>query len=109
MTTKRIVERHIARQDIEAAVDHYFAEAGEAVALGFVEALETAYRLIANHPAAGSARYALELNLPDLRVWRLRRYPYLIFYVERASVVEVWRVLHGHSDIPAWMRDAEDA
>ena len=43
MTAKTIVERWLARRDIEAAIDHYFSKAGEAVALGFVEALETAY------------------------------------------------------------------
>ena len=108
MTAKTIVERWLARRDIEAAIDHYFGEAGEAVALGFVEALETAYRFIADHPAAGSARYAFELNLPDVRCWRLRRFPYLVFYVERGNVVEVWRVLHSHSDLPAWMQDPEN-
>jgi len=107
MNTKRIVERRLARRDIEAAVDHYFTEAGDVVALHFVEALETAYRFIADHPATGSARNAFELDLPELPCWRLQRFPFLVFYVERAGVVDVWRGLHGHSDIPAWMRDAD--
>ncbi|ENO88947.1 plasmid stabilization system [Thauera aminoaromatica S2] len=36
------------------------------------------------------------------------RYPYLVFYVERADHIDVWRVLHGERDIPAWMQ-APDA
>ena len=32
------------------------------------------------------------------------RYPHLVFYVDRGSHVDVWRVLHGERDIPAWMQ-----
>ena len=59
----------------------------------------------ARHPATGSARYALELNLPGLRSWPLKHYPYLVFYVERADHIDVWRVLHSQRDIPAWLLD----
>jgi len=37
----------------------------------------------------------------------LPRYPYLVFYVEHADHIDVWRVLHGQRDIPAWMREPE--
>ena len=62
---------------------------------------------LGRHPATGSPRYAHELNLPGLRSWPLTRYPYLIFYVERPDHVDVWRVLQGQRDIPAWMQDPE--
>lgn len=51
----------------------------------------------------GSPRHAHQLDLPGLRVWQLTPYPYLVFYVERPGHIDVWRVLHGRSDIPAWM------
>ena len=54
----------------------------------------------------GSNRYAHELNLPGLKFWPLTRYPYLVFYVERPDRIDVWRVLHGQRDIPAWMQEA---
>ena len=54
----------------------------------------------------GSPRDAHELGLPGLRSWALKRYPYLVFYVERTDHVDVWRVLHEDRDIPAWMRDS---
>ncbi|MGE3293173.1 MAG: type II toxin-antitoxin system RelE/ParE family toxin [Geminicoccaceae bacterium] len=41
--------------------------------------------------------------MPGLQSWALRRYPYLVFYVERESMIDVWRVLHAARDIPAWM------
>jgi toxin ParE1/3/4 len=105
MTAKPIVPREQARRDIEAAIDYYVDQAGDEVALGFVDALESAYHLIAARPAAGSPFYGHELGLPGLRHRRLKRYPYLIFYVERADHVDVWRVLHAERDIPARMRD----
>jgi toxin ParE1/3/4 len=105
---KPVILRERARRDIDEAVDHYLAEAGERVALGFIDALERAFRHIARHPATGSPRYGHELDLPGLRSWPLKRYPYLIFYVERDDHVDVWRVLHGQRDIPAWMHAPED-
>jgi toxin ParE1/3/4 len=76
-------------------------------ALGFIDALEQAYRHIGGHPDTGSSRYAGELNLPGLRFWRLKKYPHLVFYVERSSHIDVWRVLHGMRDIPSWMQDPD--
>jgi toxin ParE1/3/4 len=39
---------------------------------------------------------------------RVQRYPYLVFYVERDDHIDVWRVLHGQRDIPAWLGKAID-
>jgi toxin ParE1/3/4 len=108
VTQKRLVPRERAVQDAEEAVDHYLTEAGEGVALGFIDALEHAYRHVARYPATGSPRYAHELDLPDLRCWPLRRYPFLVFYVEHSDHVDVWRVLHGKRDIPSWMLEPAD-
>lgn len=107
MSKKPVLPRELARQDVEATVDHYHREAGPDVALGFVEALRGAYRMIADHPAAGSPRYAHELALPGLRSRMLKRHPYLVFYVERDDYIDVWRVLHTHRDIPASMHEPE--
>lgn len=82
------------------AIDHYRDEAGSAVALEFVDALEKAFAFIASQPHAGSPRYGHELDLPGLRHWPVRAFPWLIFYVPHDSHVDVWRVLHAHGDIP---------
>ena len=81
------------------------AEDAEAAALGFIDALEQAYAHIGRHPATGSPRCAHELNLAGMRFWPLTRYPYLVFHVERSDPVDVWRVLQGQRDIPAWMQE----
>lgn len=75
------------------------------MALGYVEDLQNAYKLIASHPASGSLRYAYEIELPGLRSVQLKRYPYLIFYLEQPDHIDVWRVLHAKRDIPAWLQN----
>lgn len=92
-----------ARQDIDEALNYYVAEAGDDVALQFIDALEAAYRHLSEHPASGSLRYAYELDLPSLRMWPLQGFPWLIFYRDTGQQVDVWRVLHGNRDIPTWM------
>jgi toxin ParE1/3/4 len=102
---KSVVPRELANRDVEAAVDHYLDEGAPQAALGFIDALERAYDDIGRHPAAGSPRYAHELNLPGLRFRPLKRYPYLIFYIERDDYIDLWRVLHLRRDIPARMAE----
>ena len=104
MAATPVLLREQARRDVEQAIGYYLDEAGETVALGFVDALQAAYRAIAEGPATGSPRYAVELDLPGLRSIALRGYPYLVFYMEAEGPVQVWRVLHAHRDIPAAMR-----
>nr|GLK21621.1 plasmid stabilization protein [Microbacterium terregens] len=108
MTAKRVVPREKAHRDVEKAIDHYAREAGQDVALSFVNALEAAYRAIAKQPRVGSPRYAHELGLPGLRHRRLARFPWLIFYIERDEHIDVWRVLHAHRDIPGWLEKPDD-
>ena len=108
MRAKPVVPREQAKQDVEDAVACYLGEDAESAALGFIDALEKAYAHIGRHPSTGSPRYAHELNLPGLRSWPLARYPYLVFYVERPDHIDVWRVLHGQRDIPAWMQEPEN-
>jgi toxin ParE1/3/4 len=106
---KPVVPREQANRDVDEAIAHVLGEDAGPAALGFVDALERAYTDIGRHPGTGSPRYAHELNLPGLRAWPLTRYRHLVFYVERPDHVDVWRVLHGQRDIPAWMQDPENS
>lgn len=93
--------------DVNDAVAYYFGAGAEEAALGFIDALARAYVHIGRHSGTGSPRYAHALGLPGLRAWPVAGYPYLIFYVERAEGVDVWRVLHTSRDIPAWMHEPD--
>lgn len=107
MKAKVIIPRAQASRDVDEALVYYLSQAGQTAALGFIDASEKAYGHIARHPATGSTRHAHELKLPGLRAWSLTRYPYLVFYIEHPTYIDVWRVLHARHDIPAWMREPE--
>ncbi len=107
MRARPVVPRELAIRDVDEAIEYYLSEGGAEAALGFIDALEQAYDHIRRHAATGSPRYGHELNLPGLRSWRLKRYPHLVFYVERSDYIDVWRVLHGRRDIAAGMREPE--
>jgi toxin ParE1/3/4 len=97
--TKKLVRRAIADADVLTALDYYFTNAPE-YALDFIDDLERAYQHIEQYPASGSPRYVIELELAELRAWKCHKYPYVIFYAERAEQIEVWRVLHEKQDLP---------
>jgi len=103
--TKPVIPRTSAERDVDQAISHYLEQGSERAALGFIDALEQAYTHLSRQPASGSLRYAQELDIPGLRSWPLRRFPYLVFYLERDDHVDVWRVLHGRRDIPEWLRE----
>ena len=105
MTAKPAVLRPAAVLDVEDATAYYVQEGGSALAMRWIDALESALRHISSRPATGSPRYATVLDLPGLRFWAVTRFPYLIFYLEREDHIDVWRVLHGQKNIPAWLTE----
>lgn len=98
---KTVVRRAVADQDAAKAFEFYQQEAGDDVALRFVDVLEAAVQAIGRRPQAGSPLYAGLLNVPGLRSRRLNGFPFLVFYVEREDCVELWRILHERRDITA--------
>jgi toxin ParE1/3/4 len=104
---KPVIPRERATRDVQDTVDYYRSENAPEAALGFIDSLQEAYNLISRHPDAGSTRYAGELNLPGLRFCPLKKYPHLVFYLVQRDHVDVWRVLHGERDIPAWMQEPD--
>lgn len=105
MKHKPVIPRAAAQRDVEEAIDYYLTEASALTAGDFVDALEQSFTQIARHPTTGSPRYSVELDLPGLRAWPLKRFPFLVFYVELPNHIDVWRVLHGQRDIPAWLSE----
>ncbi|MCD9624191.1 type II toxin-antitoxin system RelE/ParE family toxin [Rhabdothermincola salaria] len=95
--------RAVAARDIEEAVAYYRDEAGPDIALVFVGAIETAIADLCDKPSMGSLRFAFELDIPDLRKWPVRGFPYLVFYVPYSDRIDIWRVLHARHDILAFL------
>ena len=99
--------RSLAASDIDAIFDNLITEAGSTAVFRFVDALEASLRHTAAAPGSGSLKFGYELGIPELRAWRLRRQPYVAFYVPFDDRIDVWRVLHERRDIPASF-DAHD-
>lgn len=107
MTSRPVVPRALARQDIEEAITYYLAEGGSELAQRFIDAIQQGFQRISQNPGIGSPRYAYELGLEGLRAWQLRRFPMVIFYLAREDAIDVWRILHAQRDIPSWMTEPE--
>ncbi len=105
MTGKPVLARPLARRDISDAINHYASEAGPEVASAFIDAFEAAYAAISRRPATGSPRHGSALDLRGLRSRPLKRFPYLVFYVEQPGHIDVWRVLHFTRDATGLLRD----
>lgn len=99
--------RRLAADDIEAAAEYLIAEADPDVAIRFIAAVEHALRRIGRHPHTGSLRFSYELDIPDLRALPLTGFPYVVFYVEGAREIAVWRILHQRRDMPSTLTDED--
>jgi len=107
VTPRPVQFRDLASADLESAVDYYLREAGRDIARRFVDAVERTAQRASKNPQLGTLRFAYELGVPGLRALPIARHPYLMFYVERDSLVDVWRLLHTSRDIPATLQDTE--
>ena len=107
MAAKPVQFRELATFDLESASGYYLAETDVATAIRFVDAVEATARRIGRNPRLGSLRFAYELAVPDLRAVAVGRFPYLLFYLERETSVDVWRLLHTSRDIPASLREPD--
>jgi len=97
--------RTVAAADIDSAIAHYRETAGPDVAVRFVDEFENAISLLIRYPLTGSLRFAYELEIPELRSWSLKKFPYMIFYVPNDEHLDIWRVLHARRDVPTFLHD----
>lgn len=105
--TAKVTLRRLAIDDADAAFDHLLEQAPPGTAANFIDSLEHALGHLSQYPLTGSLRFAFELDIPELRSWPLKRFPYLVFYVGNDDHVDVWRILHAHRDIPAFIGDGD--
>jgi toxin ParE1/3/4 len=101
------VRKQAGHRDLEIATDYYDIEGGPDIADRFLDAVQETHDRISRHPRAGSLRYGRDIGIAGLRSRPAPRFPYLIFYIETRNHIEVSRVLHSHSDIPARLREGK--
>lgn len=107
MADKPIRLRTLASADLEDAAIYYRDNADEQTALGFLDEVQAAVKLISSGPGIGTLRYSYDLDIPGLRAFPIRRFDHAVFYVEDDDVVDVWRILHTRRDIPATFEPPE--
>lgn len=90
-----------AEADLLRTHAYYLKESGADLADRFTMAIEDALEHVCHHPGTGSTRYANTTGLNGLRFWLVSHFPYAVFYIERDQLIEIVRVLHQSSDIPA--------
>lgn len=90
--------------DFRSTVLWYRETAGSDLAERFARAVEAAASDISMFPALDSTRYAEYLRIPSLRSRAVADFPYLVFYIERESHIEIWRLLHTDRDVPELLR-----
>ena len=93
---------------MEDAADYYYGKGGEALELRSIGAIDETFGLIADKPDIGSPRYAETLQRSGLCCFRVKRFPYLVFYIEHPDRIDMLRILHQRRDIPAIFQNDSD-
>lgn len=101
--------RPLAEDDLVEQTAFYRVEAGEEVAERFFDTAIDSLRTIEQMPGAGSLRLGELCDIPGLRTFRIPRFPYGWFYLERDDHVDVVRLLSYARDIPALLTGVDDA
>jgi toxin ParE1/3/4 len=98
---KPAILRPQARRDRELEVRYYRKEAGNKVAVRLVCASNAALDQLELEPAMGSPVLGKTLGIPELRIWRLAKFPLLWFYFERDDHLDIVRLLGERQAVAA--------
>jgi toxin ParE1/3/4 len=105
MIGKRLLLHPRASRDLHEISQYYQDEGGTLPLEALRSEVTRALRHISRAPGTGSPRYRPLLQVTDLRLWRLTKFPHLVFYLDRESSVHVVRVIHERRDIPRRFRE----
>jgi toxin ParE1/3/4 len=86
-----------AAAELESAFDWYLAR-DERVASAFLDEVSRAIEMIAQAPERWP------LGMADVRKFVLRRFPFLIFYRDLPSMIQILAVAHGRRRPGYWRR-----
>ncbi len=98
---KAALLRDKARQDLRHQLAYYRREASEKVALQLRTVAESSLRFLEQNPGLGSPTLGKELDIENLRAWRLTGFPLLWLYIEHPSHLDFVRLLGQQQDVLA--------
>ena len=105
---KPAVLRPQAQRDRLAEVRYYRKKAGSRVAVRLVNATNVALDQMELEPGIGAPSLGMILGIPELRTWRVAKFPLLWCYFERDDHVDIVRLLGERQDIAAVLVDMAD-
>ena len=97
---RRIRVEQEAEDDICSAVEYYRDEAGEDVALRFVDAVDDGLRFLGDHEVGRRFDSGTHPKLRKLRIWPLKVFPYAVIFESNSEEVRVYSVPHTKRDLP---------
>ena len=100
--------RPAAKEDLGHQAVHYATVAGAGLADEFVDAALAALETIRQQPGIGSPSWNPPGQSPELRAWRLGRFPAVWFYFDLPDHIDVVRLLGEREDIAAILGAASD-
>lgn len=95
---KPVVLRPQNREDRRHEVRHYRQEAGAQVAAKLVDALRKALLVLQGQPGIGSPTLGQAIGISGMRTWRVDGFPLNFWYFERATHVDVARLVGQRQD-----------
>lgn len=99
--TRTVFISHRASQEISDTTEYYRRTAGLGVALKFTSALGNAIHHVRKAPLTGTRRSWHEANLPDVRMWPLRRgFPHQIYYAHDVNRLRLLALRHERQQSP---------
>ena len=94
-----------ARRDQQGEVRYYRKEGGTRPAVRLANATNAALDQVELDPGIGSTTLGKLLGMPELRTWRVEKFPLLWCYFEREDHLDVVRLLGGRQDLAAILGD----
>lgn len=105
--SRPVIPRIKAEDDLDKVCAHFLSTAGTDTVVDFLLDFDKAIAMISQFPGTGSPRYGYEVELEGMRYWSMKRFPYLIFYMEKEHCIDVWRVMHSSMDIGSELDDPD--
>ncbi len=87
------------------AISDFYALVEEDIEERWIAAIQKLVGEIARRPSFGSATYAEQLAIENLRRRQVPRFPCLVFYLEHPDSVVIVRVLHERRDLDVEFQD----
>jgi toxin ParE1/3/4 len=98
---KQALLREKARHDLRHQLAYYRREASQKVALQLRTVAQSSIQFLEKNPGVGTPTLGKELDIENLRTWRLTGFPLLWLYIEHPSHLDFVRLLGQQQDIVA--------